>query len=88
MEATTQLQFARCLFFSILHFQSKKKKKTLFVLKAISASINRPEQCVQGNRGRARLQEHVFTPTSKLHNKRLQHFFAKVEAGKRQLIFW
>lgn len=67
---------AICTLTLFLYFQSQKKK-TLFVLEAISTSINRPEQCVQGNRGRARLQEHVFTPTSKLHNKRLQHFLPR-----------
>lgn len=66
-------------FFCFLSFAFPKRKKqnktkTPFVLKSISTSINRLEQCVQGNRGRARLQELVFTPTSKLHNKRLQHF--------------
>lgn len=55
MEATTQKQFALCLFGVFF---------LLFVLKAISTLINRPAQCVQGSRGRARLQDHfpVFTP--------------------------
>lgn len=55
----------------------------LFVLKAISTLINRPAQRVQGSWGRARLQEHfpVFTPTCKLHNKRLQHFLPRQESA-------
>lgn len=68
-----------------LFFLLSKVKKKNPVLKAISTLINRPEQCVQGNGGTARLQEQVFSPN---YIKDSITFCAEVEAGKRRLIFW